>query len=378
MKIVLITNSDQYEPRVEIIKNLLKGEHEVIAYSTDFVHRTKTYRTESKDKEILLFHAKGYKKNLSVARLVSQWDFARRIMKEIKKHSPDVIYCLVPGNSFVYHAAKYKKTHPNVKLVFDIIDMWPESFPIKKLSWLPPFKIWKNIRDKYLSSASIVTAECGLFLECLGTALKDVPTEILYFAKQGTSTDKTPNLPNDKINLCYLGSVNNIIDIDFIAEMIKNIAALKNTCLHIVGNGERIDEFVSATKNAGAEVINHGVVYDAEQKQNIFNQCHFGINVMRDTVCVGLTMKSVDYFDASLPLLNNIKGDTTRFVSEYGSGFNVSYENMADVAKKIAKLSSDEFLAMRKAAIDVFTQNPTTEVFNKTFEEVKKVLEKTK
>ena len=326
----------------------------------------------------MLFHAKGYKKNLSVARLVSQWDFARRIMKEIQKHSPDVIYCLVPGNSFVYHAAKYKKTHPNVKLVFDIIDMWPESFPIKKLSWLPPFKIWKNIRDKYLSSASIVTAECGLFLEGLGTALKDVPTEILYFAKQGTSTDKTPNLPNDKINLCYLGSVNNIIDIDFIAEMIKNLSALKKTCLHIVGNGERIDEFVSAVKNAGAEVINHGIVYDAEQKQSIFNQCHFGINVMRDTVCVGLTMKSVDYFDASLPLLNNIKGDTTRFVGEYGAGFNVSYENMSDVAKKIAELSSDEFLAMRKAALDVFTQNLTTEVFNKTFEEVKKVLEKTK
>lgn len=378
MKIVLVTNSDQYEPRVEIIKNLLKSEHEVIAYSTDFVHRTKTYRTESVHKDITLFHAKGYKKNLSVARLVSQWDFARRIMKEIEKHSPDVVYCLVPGNSFVYHAAKYKKKHPSVKLVFDIIDMWPESFPIKNLSWLPPFKIWKNVRDKYLSKAQIVTAECGLFLEKLGTSLKDVPTEILYFAKQGTNTDKTPNLPDDKLNLCYLGSVNNIIDIDFIAEMLKSLSALKKTCLHIIGNGERIDEFIAAAKNAGAEVQNHGIVYDIDQKQKIFNECHFGINVMRDTVCVGLTMKSVDYFDASLPLLNNIKGDTTRFVNDYGAGFNVSYENMKEVAKKVSKLSDDDFCKMREASLKVFTQNLTTEVFNTTFEKVKSILENNK
>lgn len=375
MKIVVITNSDQYEPRVEQISALLKDNHEVIVYSTDFVHRTKTHRTESKNKDFILFHAIGYKKNLSIERLVSQWDFAKRVMKECEKHSPDVIYCLVPGNSFVYHASRYKKKHPNVKLVFDIIDMWPESFPIKKLSWLPPFKIWKNIRNKHLKNAHVVNSECRLFLEELGSAVKDVPTEVLYFAKPETDTDKTPNLPSDVVNLCYLGSVNNIIDIDFIAAMVKEISALKKTCVHIIGNGERIDEFSNALKTAGAQVENHGVIYEAEQKQKIFNECHFGINAMRDSVCVGLTMKSVDYFDAALPLLNNIKGDTTEFVNDYGAGFNVTYENMSCVAKKVASLSDGEFIKMRLAAQSVFRENLSSEIFKATFKKFTNILE---
>lgn len=375
MKIVLITNSDQYEPRVEQISALLKENHEVTVYVTDFVHGTKVHRKETKNKDFILFHSIGYKKNLSVHRLVSQWDFARRVMKECEKLNPDVIYCLVPANSFVYHAARYKKKHPAVKLVFDIIDMWPESFPIQKLSWLPPFKIWKNIRNKYLNKAEIVLAECGLFLEELGSAVSGVPTKVLYFAKHGTETDKTPNLPSDVLNLCYLGSVNNIIDIDFIAAMIKSIAAYKKTVVHIIGNGERVDEFVTAIKDAGAEVENHGVIYDADLKQKVFNQCHFGINAMRNWVAVGLTMKSVDYFDAALPLLNNIKGDTTRFVNEYGAGYNVSYQNMDEVAKKVASLTNEESVKMRDAASRVFSENLSSEIFNKTFEQIIDILE---
>lgn len=376
MKIVLITNSDQYEPRVEQISALLKDKHDVTVYVTDFVHGTKVYRKETKNKDFILFHAIGYKKNLSVHRLVSQWDFARRVMKECEKLNPDVIYCLVPANSFVYHAARYKKKHPAVKLVFDIIDMWPESFPIQKISWLPPFKIWKNIRNRYLNKAEIVVSECRLFLDELGDAARDVPSEVLYFAKKETETDKTPDLPDGELNLCYLGSVNNIIDIDFIAAMIKSIASLKKTTVHIIGNGERINEFVTALKEAGAHVVNHGVIYDPDEKQKIFNKCHFGINAMRDWVAVGLTMKSVDYFDAALPLLNNIKGDTTRFVNEYGAGYNVRYENMDEVAKSIVLLTNDELVEMRKAALRVFRENLSSEIFNETFEKITNILEK--
>ena len=136
-----------------------------------------------------------------------------------------------------------------------------------------------------------------------------------------------------------------------------------------------MEEFKEAVKNAGAEVIDHGVIYDPAEKQKIFNICHFGINAMRDTVCVGLTMKSVDYFDAGLPLLNNIKGDTTRFVERYGAGFNISYDNMPEVAEKIVSLKKEDFLKMRSAALCVFNENLSKEVFNKTFAQIKQTLE---
>ena len=59
--------------------------------------------------------------------------------------------------------AKYKKKHHNVKVMYDIIDLWPESMPIDRYKGLLPFKIWKNNRDKYLSSGDVVFCECELF-----------------------------------------------------------------------------------------------------------------------------------------------------------------------------------------------------------------------
>ena len=62
-------------------------------------------------------------------------------------------------------------------------------------------------------------------------------------------------------------------------------------------------------KSAGAEVFYHGKVFDSKEKNRIFETCHYGLNIMKDSVFVGLTMKSMDYFEG-LPIINNIQGDT--------------------------------------------------------------------
>jgi len=66
------------------------------------------------------------------------------------------MYQTIPCNTLVKEMAKYKKKHHNVKVMYDIIDLWPESMPIDRYKGLLPFKIWKNNRDKYLSSGDVV------------------------------------------------------------------------------------------------------------------------------------------------------------------------------------------------------------------------------
>ena len=46
---------------------------------------------------------------------------------------------------------------------------------------------------------------------------------------------------------------------------------------------------------------------------------------MKDSVFVGLTMKSMDYFATGLPLINNIKGDTWEIVEKEGLGVNYPF-----------------------------------------------------
>ena len=94
--------------------------------------------------------------------------------------------------------------------------------------------------------------------------------------------------------------------------------------LHIIGDGEKRKALIDAAKAAGANVIFYGKVYDRTAKQMIMDQCHAGLNIMKKSVFVGLTMKSMDYFECGIPIINNIKGDTWQFVDEYGIGVNIN------------------------------------------------------
>lgn len=375
MNIVIITNSDMYEDRAELIRSRLATRHSVTVISTDFLHIKKKKRASGREHFIHL-PTKPYKKNISVGRMLSHRKFAKAAIKEAEKHSPDLMWIMLPANSNADFAVKYKRKHNSVRLVFDIIDMWPESFPLKKYASLPPFAMWRNLRDKSLKYADYVVSECDLYREMLAEKLGNIPNGTLYLAKNPVNTEKLPSLPDNGICLCYLGSVNNIIDIPLIARFVAALSALTTVTVEIIGSGERMDEFVSAVESAGGRVVLHGAVYDPAEKQKIFDTCHFGINVMRPTVCVGLTMKSMDYLEGGLPLVNNIKCDTARFVDNFGAGVNISEsdEDLTRKAELIAGLSKEELLSMREGAEKVFRDHLTTEVFVRTLEGICKSL----
>lgn len=71
---------------------------------------------------------------------------------------------------------------------------------------------------------------------------------------------------------------------------------------------------------------------------------------MRDSVCIGLTMKSVDYWKHDLPVINNIPADSARLVEAERIGLNLA----PDTAKRIAAMPAEECLAMRKNVRRVF------------------------
>ena len=93
-------------------------------------------------------------------------------------------------------------------------------------------------------------------------------------------------------------------------------------------------------------------------------QCHFGINIMKESVCVGLTMKSMDYFEYGIPLLNNIKGDTWKIIEKYGVGYNL--KNPEDITWKELKDKVNIRQKVRKVGEKLFT----IESFYKTMDQI--------
>lgn len=329
----LISCSDHYNHRLNIAASYLQNNGYDVTYITsDFDHVTKRpYHCQVSN--CVQLHTKPYHKNLSLSRILSHRQFARDVFRylQILDREPDLLVVLLPPNFLAKYAAEYKRKHPKVRLVFDIFDLWPETFPSTSAKKLlaPVFGIWSWLRDHNLEAADHIITECELFRLRLGLN-GDAATTVFL----GADTPKCGILPmqlsGSRWDLCYLGSVNNIIDISGIAGLVRGLAVTRPVALHIIGSGERLQELISAAEAAGAQVTCYGAVYDDLTKQQIMSKCHFGLNIVKDSVCIGLTMKSVDYFRNGLPIINNIPADTARLIEEYGCGINLD-ENSVDM-----------------------------------------------
>lgn len=358
MKAIIVSSSYSYLERIELLKEAYeKKGYQTTVLLTDFIHSSKKF-VEGEREGYVFVKTKPYMKNISPQRLYSHVVFAKDAFKTIEKMDVDLLHVLLPANALAKEAKRYKKQHPNVKVCFDLIDLWPETMPIQRFKKTPPFLVWKNLRDKNLDCADTIYYECGLYQEVLGVK-KQENHKILYWSKASKSMESKPKLSEEQINLCYLGSVNNIIDMEKIVEICKRIEVEKPVQLHLIANGEKKEEFLALLAANDICVCDHGTIYDDEKKQQIFDQCHFGLNIMKSTVCVGLTMKSLDYFRAQLPIINNIKGDTFSFVEEYQIGFNES----ADYVAAIQKMKTEDYLQMRMRVKRLYEETFTKEAF---------------
>lgn len=362
-KAVIISSNYAHQERIDLLKEGYEKQGYVTEILlTDFIHSSKTYAKEAKDGYILV-KTKPYKKNISVQRMYSHHCFAQDIFHQLEKMNVDLLHVMIPANSLTRVARKYKEKHPEVKLYLDIIDLWPETMPINHFKTTYPFRKWRDLRDKNLWNADLIYCECYLFKQVLKKELDD-KYKVLYWTKTSESIQSFPKLKDDELHLCYLGSINNIIDIDYIIKMCEALSQITKLVIHIVGRGEKKDELLERLKNVNVRVIYHGVIYDSIKKQEIFDQCHFGLNIMKSTVCVGLTMKSLDYFQAGLPIINNIHGDTSELVKDYKIGFNHYNELM----EKFSDLKHEDYMALRENVKKLYNEKFTKDAFFKSMD----------
>ena len=364
MKAVIVSSSYSYLERVELLKEYYDSKgYETTVLLTDFIHANKNFAKWEKEGYVLI-PTYPYKKNISIARLYSHHKFSKDVAVQLKQLDIDILHVLLPANSLAKVAKQYKDQYPNVKLHLDIIDLWPETMPISKFKRTYPFEYWRSLRDNYLDNADVVYCECDLFTTTMERQ-QDERFKTLYWVKTSEPVTSTPVLSKDKLHLCYLGSVNNVIDIDYIVSMCVELEKRVKVVLHVVGEGEKRAELLKRTMETGVEVIYHGFVFEPEKKQAIFDKCHFGLNIMKSSVCVGLTMKSLDYFQAGLPMINNIDGDTAEMIAAHNIGFN-GYHALLE---HLDELQEEDFLAMRRNVRELYYEKFTKEAFVKRLEE---------
>lgn len=354
MKAIIVNCFDTYHDRVSQVSEFFsKQGFNVNVIQSDFKHIHKTKITHYLDNYTYI-ETRPYFKNLSFKRLYSHHLFAKKAFEVVEQLDGDIIYVLLPPNSLAKEGAKYKQKYTNKKLIFDVIDLWPETMPIRKIKNIFPFSLWGKLRNDSLKYADFVITECNLFEEVLMDYLTEINHDTVHLASKKKSILNEFISNQENIQLCYLGSINNIIDIPLIGEIIREIVKYKPVTLHVIGGGESQEILFKEIKESGAVLNYHGKIYDDFEKQKIFDQCHLGLNIMKESVCVGLTMKSIDYFSGNLPIINNIKGDTQFFVEKYEIGLNVERNNISNLAHQIVSFTDSDYNRMKKNLFSVY------------------------
>ena len=366
---VLISCFDWYDTRLKPIRDILiEMGYEVTVLTSDYDHIRKEPVIKKNDK-CTYIHVKRYKKNISFNRLESHYKFSKAVFRKILTIQPDLLYALIPPNSVANICRQYKIRYPNVKLVFDIIDMWPESMPGEKLHRTLPFLYWKNLRDKSLRHADHIFTECNLYRDRFNTDTKKISSTLYLFKNANTvigdisANTEVGMIYKQKLILCYLGSINSIIDINGICCVVGSLCKSYNVEVRVIGKGESKDKFLEMLNKTGAKIKYYGAIFDDYEKANILCECDYAFNMMIESVKVGLSIKSIDYLSYGIPLINNLKGDTWDIIEKEKIGINISQDTV------ISRLPSID----RKRVLNVYNAYFSEEAFRLV---VKKELEK--
>ncbi|MDY0210635.1 MAG: glycosyltransferase [Acholeplasma sp.] len=345
-RIVIINPFSSYKIRQDFF---LKYYHDkgytVKIITTDYNHLQKK-TVDNKDFSYTYIKTIPYSKNLSLKRLVSHVKFAKNVVSSLDYEEYDLIHCIFPPNILVKLIAKDAKKK-NIPVIFDVMDMWPESLPIIKFKNNVLFSFWKNLRNKHIDTSKLVITECDLFKNSIKSINHNLNVSTIYLHKSELVEISPINKSvKDKIVLTYLGSVNNLIDIQDIVKLIIGISKYKPVVIQIIGGGEKLDKLSDQLKDKNIEVIITGFVFDQNEIKEYFSKTHFGINLMKSSVFVGMTMKSIDYFRHSIPIISNIVSDTSNLINEYSCGFNISNKNIQNVINEIGLLNDNEYNKM--------------------------------
>lgn len=360
--VYIISYNNWWERRIGLYAKWFR-EHDfnVIYVTSDFNHFTKKkIDQETLPSNTIFVHVIGYRKNLSIARILSHWMFSIKVFKILYKNDPNAVFGVLPCNSLGFVLWLYKKINESICLLIDITDMWPESLPVAKtlkLVLYPFLLFWRWLRNRALLAADRVICECNLFAQMIKNIKLENKPVVIYLSSEEKAEITDIALDKSVLKIAYLGSINHIIDIDGIVNLLQKLQTRRLVELHIVGGGISCGYFIKRVKDVGVSVHWHGMIFNRKKRRDILRNCHYGLNMMKTSVLVGLTTKSIDYVSAGLPLLNNIKGDTYDLVKRYGIGFNLEDKLSDRDVESIAFATDIDYNRMRQNAVKVFNEN---------------------
>jgi len=346
--------------RFQYIANMLhKLGSDVILFTSDFSHRRKMHISkniaEQYPYKVQIVHEPGYKKNVSIKRVISHIKFSNNLRKLIKRmEKPDLIYMAYPTMSAAYVSGKYAERN-SIPFIIDVQDIWPESISsaintekiiVKILMW--PFTKFAN---KIYKKADIIFGVSKTYVEranISGTKCKEfIPVYI------GSELEKFDNVKHNKdgiykkkgdIWITYIGTLSHSYDIDTAIKAFAELKKYKNIKLNILGAGPDEDKLKKLAKKLN--VYNKNVYFYGylkyEKMVTFLKKSDIALNAIKGKAKQTITNKLGDYLSAGLPILNSCQQiEVVELINKNKLGINYCPGKISSLKNAIIEMIED-------------------------------------
>lgn len=367
MKRVLFINYAVYLPgeggykRTMYLFNMMRRlGYPVTLLTGDFNHYAKRKRDVSKFREeypeykddIQILHKLPYKKNISIARYVSDRVFAYQEAKWVKQHLDDydVIFLNMPDSDAVI---KIRKLLEGTKkaMVLDIRDLHPEAMkvvfrnPIVYRILTYPMK--KRADRAYASADELVAVSQEYLDRGLSCNNRAVDPAVVYLGSALELFDEGVEQyaaevckPDHEFWITYAGTIGASYDFRTIIEAMANLKnEFPDVRLIILGQGPEESELKKYAQDMGADNVRFLGFMDYPKMAAFLSKTDVTINNIKKNASQSIINKVADYFASGRPVLNSCKNREMQWlIDHYETGLNYEAENVEDFIEKFETL----------------------------------------
>jgi glycosyltransferase involved in cell wall biosynthesis len=352
---------------IQIAQTAVRKGHSVTHFTSTFRHTSKKQRfsksttlEEGPNYNVEYIRSKGYKKNISLARISAHADFANKLIDSFEgKKKPDVIFISMPPLSSAEKTVRWANEN-FVPVITDIIDPWPVSFikdvpgSIKPMSriFIRPF--YKKLRYILENSAAVTSISNG-YLEWAGQNSDKIRrTECFYPALDMESIQKSIQKYHSKetrdervLRVIYVGSLGSSYDLRSIVEAAEIMQRKYpgQTEFIVAGSGPQkdlVEEYAEKLENLSCL----GWISDEELMRQ-YALSDVGLIQHKNNLTQTITYKLFSYLSAGLPILNSLQSEMADIIRENEVGFNNDNGDVAGLVKNMERFMKERDLLNR-------------------------------
>ena len=368
-----IDGGNQRLLRTGILANLLvdKG-YNVVWWTSTFNHMQKEHRFEIDTSvdidghyKIKLLYAMGYKKNISICRIINHYWIARKFSKLTElEDQPDIILCSFPPIDLSLAATTFGKKK-GIPVVLDVRDLWPDIFVDivpNNIRWLARallYRMFKYTREAFRECTSIVGVSDGYLRWGLSYASRLQSTNDAVFPfgylkpiitksniEIAEASLRKVGIDSSKKICWFVGMFGKTYDLHTIIDAAQQLErqGVQNVQFVLSGDG---DNYTRCVKHAEGlrNVVFTGWI-NSTQITYLMRIADIGLAAYAKRAPQGLPNKIFEYLSAGIPVLSSLTGETEALLSSNKCGLTYVAGEVKSFLDALFILTNDE--ALRK------------------------------